>query len=133
MKRYHRIGIMGMVFLCSGIHSIAQISIHNLFGRWEIQTVFMNGVEVTQQYLHDEQRWIEFDSNFSLVSDGESYGRKEGSFTLDEDSGLLSFDMDLGFGEWSFWYVDFDDEKMIWTDRGNPNAVGIKIILVHAN
>lgn len=121
-----------MFFMITRIHSFAQISIHHLLGRWEMQTIYVDGTEVTSQYISNEKRWIDFNSDFTFISDGELYGKKEGTFTLDEGSGLLSFDLDLGFGEQSFWYVEFDGQKMIWTDRGNPKVAGIKIILVNA-
>jgi len=121
-----------LVFLLVWIHLPAQVTIHDLLGRWKMQTVYVDGVEVTHQYIPDEKRWIEFNADFSFVSDGESFGRKKGTFTLDEDSGLLSFNLDIGFGEKSFWHVEFDGRNMIWTDRGNPMVDKIKIILVHA-
>jgi len=121
-----------LISMSPGFRSPIQISLHDLLGKWQMQHVYVGGVEVTHQYIPDEKRWVEFNSDFSFVSDGESYGRREGTFSLDEYSGLLSFDLDLGFGEKSFWHVEFDGEKMIWTDLGNPSVDKIKVVLVPA-
>ncbi len=131
MKKPLLISLVILDFLAAGAKSHAQISLYDLLGRWEMQTIYVGGAEVTHQYMPDENRWIEFDSDFTFVSDGESYGRKEGTFSLNEVSSLLSFDIDLGFGKKSFWHVEFDGQKMIWTDRGNPTTDKVKITLVH--
>jgi hypothetical protein len=130
MRKYLYTTIVLMVSLLLGWKVQAQISIHDLLGKWVMQKVYRGGAEVSHQYIPDAKRWIEFRSDFTFVSDGEPYGRKQGYFTLDEDTGLLSFDLDLGFGVESYWQVEFDGQKMIWTDRGNPMIDQIKIILV---
>ncbi len=112
------------------IDGFCQISIHNLLGKWEMNEVYQSGRKVTHQYIPDASRWITFRSDNTFVSYGEPYGHKEGRYSLDESTGLLSFDMDLGFGQKSFWQVEYDGQKMIWYDRGNPRIDQIKIILV---
>jgi hypothetical protein len=131
MKKSLRISLVILDILTVVTKSHAQISLYDLLGRWEMQTVYVGGAEATYQYIQDKKRWIEFDSDFTFVSDGDSYGRKKGTFSLNEDSGLLSFDIDLGFGQKSFWHIELDGQKMIWTDRGNPTTDKVKIILVH--
>ena len=108
----------------------AQISRYDLLGRWEMYKIFRGGREVTNQYLPDAKRWISFEADNTFVSDGETFDRKQGRYSLDEDTGLLSFDLDLGFGQLSYWQVDFDGRQMVWTDRGNPMHDKIRIILI---
>ncbi len=112
------------------ISGYAQISVNSLIGKWRMHKVYRGDTEVSDQYIPDTNRWIEFRSNNTFVSDGKAYGRREGRFILDEDTGLLSFDMELGFNQKSFWQIEFDGQEMIWTDKGNPRADQIKIILV---
>jgi hypothetical protein len=117
-------------FLISRNDVNAQISKHNLMGRWEMHQVFRGDREVTIEYLPNASRWISFDTDNTFVSDGETYERIQGRYNLDEYTGLLSFNLDLGFGQMSYWQVDFDGRSMTWTDRGNPNHQKIRIILV---
>ena len=121
-------GLLLSVLLAGNVS--AQISLRELVGRWEMYEVYQGGKEVTHQYIPDAKRWIEFNSDYTFVSDGEPYGRKEGTFKLDEQTGLLSFDLNLGFGQRSFWQVEFEGRNMIWTDRGNPAIDQIRVILV---
>jgi hypothetical protein len=108
----------------------AQISRYDLLGKWEMYKIFRGGTEVTNQYLPNAKRWISFEADNTFVSDGRTFDRKQGRYTLDEDTGLLSFNLDLGFGQFSYWQVDFDGRQMIWTDRGNPMNKKVKIILI---
>lgn len=111
------------------ISATAQVKIHDLVGRWKMYRVYRGNAEITNEYLPDADRWIEFNMDHTFVSNGKTYRRIAGTFTLDERNGLLSFDTDLGFGEKSYWHVEYDGEKMIWKDRGNPMIDQIKVIL----
>jgi hypothetical protein len=117
--------------MCLAAGPLARIPpLYDLLGKWEIQSVYHENVDVTDHYIQDEHRWIEFDNDFTFVSDGEAYGRKEGRFSLEENTGLLSFDLDLGLGKQSHWYVEIDGQRMYWTDTGSSTAGKIKIILI---
>ena len=117
-------------FMCLATGSLARIPVSDLLGKWEIQSVYHENVEVTGHYIQGDHRWIEFDNDFTFVSDGESYGRKEGKFSFDENTGLLSFDLDLGLGQQSYWYVEMDGQRMNWADSRDSTAGKIKIILI---
>ena len=123
-------GIVLFLFMIFSYAGFAQVSFDNLVGKWRMHEVYRGQTEVSDQYIPDTHRWIEFKSDYTFVSDGRAYGRREGRFILDEDTGLLSFDMELGFNQQSFWQVEFDGQKMIWTDKGNPRTDRIKIVLV---
>jgi hypothetical protein len=127
MRKYVT-GLLLAVLLAGNVS--AQINLRDLVGRWEMYEVYHGGREVTHQYIPDADRWIKFNTDYTFISDGEPYGHKEGTFKLDERTGLLSFDLDMGFGQKSFWYVEFDGRNMIWTDRRNPTIDQIKIILL---
>jgi hypothetical protein len=120
---------LSVAFIAAPV-SKAQISRYDLLGRWEMYKIFRGDKEVTNVYLPEAWRWISFEADNTFVSDGETFDRKAGKYSLDEATGLLSFNLDLGFGQFSYWQVNFDGRQMIWTDRGNPLHEQIKIILV---
>jgi hypothetical protein len=65
------------------------INIYEMQGKWEVVMVTENDKDITTSIDNNAQRWIEFVSDDRYNSDGYPFGRYEGEYHLDEDSGFL--------------------------------------------
>ncbi len=99
----------------------------NLIGRWKMESVFEGIKDVTEAHNPANNRWIEFKDDKTFVSDGDPYGRNTGTWHIDEETSILHIDSDIEDDD-SEWDIQFEQEKVIWTGRGNAWKENFKLI-----
>jgi hypothetical protein len=100
---------------------------NQIIGTWSLEKVYEYGNDVTEKHNPKDERWIEFKSNGSFVSDGEPFGRNTGRWTADNDNLILNIDSDVDDDD-SEWKVTFDNDQSTWTGIGHPRKENTKLI-----
>ncbi|MBS1976284.1 MAG: hypothetical protein JST46_02865 [Bacteroidetes bacterium] len=100
---------------------------NKITGTWKMEKVFEYGKDVTEKHNPKNDRWIEFKSDHSFVSDGEPFGRNTGRWTTDNEKSILYIDSDVDDDD-SEWSVTFDKDQVIWTGIGHPRKENTKLI-----
>jgi hypothetical protein len=94
------------------------INIYEMQGKWEVVKVTENDKDITTSIDNNAQRWIEFVSDDRYNSDGYPFGRYEGEYHLDEDSGSLVLKSGSTGTKGMKWKVTYDGEYLILKGTG---------------
>lgn len=87
-------------------------------GTWAMDKVYEYNIEVTEKHNPKKDRWIEFKTDGSFVSDGEPFGRNTGKWTVDNEQAVLFLDSVVDDDD-SEWKVTFTTDLMVWTGIGH--------------
>lgn len=94
------------------------ISKYEIMGRWEVVKVTENDQDISSSVDNNAQRWIEFISDDRYNSDGYPFGRYEGEYLLDEDSGSLFLKSASTGTKGMNWKARYDGEYLIFEGTG---------------
>jgi hypothetical protein len=94
------------------------ISKYEIMGRWEVMKVTENDRDITTSMDINAQRWIEFISDDRYNSDGYPFGRYDGEYLLDEDSGSLFLKSVSTGSKGMMWNAKYDGEYLILEGTG---------------
>jgi len=89
--------------------------------------VYEYDIEVTEKHNPKKERWIEFKTDGSFVSDGEPFGRNTGKWTADNQQMVLFLDSAVDDDD-SEWKVSFTAELMLWTGIGHPRKEETRLV-----
>ncbi|WP_127122315.1 hypothetical protein [Chryseotalea sanaruensis] len=98
-----------------------------IIGTWTMEKVYEYDNDVTDNHNPENNRWIEFKTDGSFVSDGAPFGRNTGSWTADNNNSILYIDSEIDDDD-SEWKVTFDHDQTIWTGIGHPRKENTKLI-----
>ncbi|MBN7799546.1 hypothetical protein J0A67_01670 [Algoriphagus aestuariicola] len=98
-----------------------------IIGTWTMEKVYEYENDVTEKHNPAQDRWIEFKSDGSFVSEGKPFGRNTGYWTADNEASILYIDSDVDDDD-SEWSVAFDKNQTIWTGIGHPRKENTKLI-----
>ena len=84
-------------------------------GTWQMQKVYDNSSDVTEEHNPARDRWITFLSDGSFQSGGEPYGNNGGKWTYDDETNVLYLDSDAGEGDDSYWNLKLNQQEMVWS------------------
>jgi len=99
-----------------------------LVGRWQMEAVFQDTVEVSDEHNPARNRWIELRADRSFASDGDPYGPNTGVWTYDDAAGTLEIISDLGTDDDSVWRVSIRGRQMVWRGVGSAWAEQFTIV-----
>ena len=99
-----------------------------LIGRWNMAQVFDGVQDVTNQHNPASNRWVEFKSDGSFVSDGDPHGRNTGHWTYDPETRELFLDSDAGEDDDSYWTVSIQGSEMEWQGARSEFTKRFKVI-----
>ena len=106
-------------FIISNITGFAQnISTYEIHGKWEVVKITENDMDISSTIDNNAQRWLEFISNDRYNSDGYPFGRYEGEYTLNENSGTLVLKSGSANTKSMTWQARYDGEYLILTGTG---------------
>ena len=95
-----------------------QVYISEIIGKWEVVKVTEHEKDITTSIDNNAQRWIEFVSHDQYSSDGYPFGRYEGEYLLDEDSGSLILKSGSTGTKGLNWKASYDGEYLILEGTG---------------
>lgn len=98
-----------------------------IIGTWTMEKVYEYENDVTEKHNPAQDRWIEFKSDGTFVSDGQPFGRNTGRWTADNEASILYIDSDVDDDD-SEWSVTFDKGLSTWTGIGHPRKENTKLI-----
>jgi len=98
-----------------------------IIGTWAMDKVYEYDVEVTEKHNPKKDRWIEFKTDGSFISDGEPFGRNSGKWTADNEQAVLFLDSVVDDDD-SEWKVTFTANQMLWTGIGHPRKEQTKLV-----
>ncbi|MBN7812414.1 hypothetical protein J0A68_15785 [Algoriphagus sp. H41] len=98
-----------------------------IIGTWTMEKVYEYENDVTEKHNPAQDRWIEFKSDGTFVSDGQPFGRNTGRWTADNEASILYIDSDVDDDD-SEWSVTFDKDLSTWTGIGHPRKENTKLI-----
>lgn len=98
-----------------------------IIGTWAMDKVYEYDIEVTEKHNPKKDRWIEFKTDGSFVSDGEPFGRNTGKWTADNEQAVLFLDSAVEDDD-SEWKVAFTDDQMLWTGIGHARKEQTKLV-----
>ncbi|MBX2963077.1 MAG: hypothetical protein KF687_11240 [Cyclobacteriaceae bacterium] len=98
-----------------------------VIGVWTMEKVYEYGNDETEKHNPNKDRWIEFRSDGSFVSDGEPFGRNTGHWTTDNNKSTLIIDSDIDDDD-SEWKVTFEMDQMTWAGIGHPRKENTRVI-----
>ncbi len=98
-----------------------------IIGTWAMDKVYEYDIEVTEKHNPKKDRWIEFKTDGSFVSDGEPFGRNTGKWTADNQQTVLFLDSAVDDDD-SEWKVSFTADLMLWTGIGHPRKEETKLV-----
>jgi hypothetical protein len=98
-----------------------------IIGTWAMDKVYEYDIEVTEKHNPKKDRWIEFKTGGSFVSDGEPFGRNTGKWTADNQQAVLFLDSEVEDDD-SEWKVTFTADLMLWTGIGHPRKEQTKLV-----
>ena len=94
------------------------INKYEIMGRWDVVKITENDKDITSSIDYNAQRWIEFVSDDQYNSDGHPFGRYEGEYQLDEDSGSLVLKSGSTGTQGMKWKARYDGEYLILKGTG---------------
>ena len=94
------------------------ISKYEIMGRWEVVKVTENDQDISSSLDNNAQRWIEFISDDRYNSDGYPFGRYDGEYLLDEDSGSLVLKSTSTGSKGMKWNARYDGEYLVLEGTG---------------
>jgi len=98
-----------------------------IIGTWAMDKVYEYDIEVTEKHNPKKDRWIEFKTDGSFVSDGEPFGRNTGKWTADNQQTVLFLDSVVDDDD-SEWKVSFTADLMLWTGIGHPRKEETRLV-----
>lgn len=98
-----------------------------IIGTWTMEKVYEYDNDVTEKHNPQKDRWIEFKSDGSFVSDGQPFGRNTGRWTTDNDNSVLNLDSDVDDDD-SEWKVAFEKDQMTWNGIGHPRKENTRLV-----
>ncbi len=120
-----------IIFLLLAIHtfvlSYSQKTENKIIGTWLMYKVFEYEKDVTEKHNPANNRWIEFKTDGTFISDGDPFGKNAGRWKLDSEKSILYIDSDIDDDD-SEWNITFEGDKMIWTGIGHPRKENAKLI-----
>ena len=79
-----------------------------------MESLTQNGQDVTAEHNPSANRFIIFNADKSFESGGDPYGKNTGKWELDEGTGELYLNSDVGEDDDSYWIVLIDQDRMQW-------------------
>lgn len=79
-----------------------------------MEEIYQDCQDVTEQHDPSDNRWFEFASDGTFISDGDPPGRNTGRRTLDTETQELHIDSDAGENDDSYWIVGMVGDTMRW-------------------
>ena len=98
-----------------------------ILGTWSMYKVFEYDKDVTEKHNPKNNRWIEFKSDGTFISDGDPFGRNTGRWKVDNKNSILFIDSDIEDDD-SEWKVSIKGDEMIWTGIGHPRKENTKLV-----
>lgn len=95
-----------------------QIYTSEIIGKWEVVKVTENEQDITSSIDNNAQRWIEFVTNDRYSSDGYPFGRYEGEYLFDENTGSLLLKSGSSGTKGMTWEAGYDGEYLILKGTG---------------
>lgn len=113
-----RISAVTLLLLVAACYASEQVKTqdvsYQMVGRWSMEEIYQAGQGVTQQHDPSDNRWFEFASDGTFISDGDPHGRNTGRWTLDQETQELHIDSDAGEDDDSYWIVNVASDTMYW-------------------
>jgi len=126
MKNFFSFILVAIAMLsCQSSGSLDQ----QIVGRWKMDKVFESDLDMTEKHNPKNDRWIEFKSDGTFVSDGKPFGRNIGRWTTDNLQSILFIDSDVDDDD-SEWKVIFEANQTIWTGIGHPRKESTRLVHV---
>jgi hypothetical protein len=98
-----------------------------LTGAWTMHQVYEYDADVTEKHNPSGNRWVEFNSDGTFVSDGDPFGQNTGRWKADNETTVLIIDSDVDDDD-SEWNVSFEGNLMIWTGIGHPRKENTRLV-----
>jgi Domain of unknown function (DUF5004) len=98
-----------------------------LVGKWTMEKVYEYGEDVTAKHDPSDNRYLQFNSDGTFISDGDPFGRNTGRWKTDNEKSILFIDSDLDDDD-SEWKVTFAGDETIWTGIGHPRKENTKLV-----
>lgn len=89
-----------------------------LLATWKMVKVVEKGNDITTKLNPNNDRWITFKEDLHFESGGTPYGSNTGTFTLDQEKGILSLFSNAGEGDNSQWQIRIAQDSMVWKGIG---------------
>lgn len=102
-----------------------------IIGKWEMHKVFDGDSDVTRDanFNPEGNRWAQFNSDSTFITDGDPYGRNTGRWSLNDSTKVLFLDSDADEGDDSYWIVDIKSDTMHW--QGTNSAFTELLRVIH--
>jgi len=98
-----------------------------LVGTWLMDKVYEYDKDVTEKHNPNNDRWIEFKSDGTFISDGQPFGYNKGRWRVENEQSILYLDSDVDDDD-SEWKISFNDDKTIWTGIGHLRKENTKLV-----
>ena len=79
-----------------------------------MEAIYQDGQDVTEEHDPSDNRWFEFSSDGTFISDGDPHGRNTGRWILNRETNELHIDSDAGENDDSYWIISLQDDTMRW-------------------
>jgi len=114
-----------IILFLIGIASINTQAQDEIIGKWKLEQVIVDGVDVSQEHNPFNERWIEFLKNGSFQSDGRPFGKNSGTWSEEKTENIIHLKSKVEDDN-SDWVYELDKDKIRWTgfgDRKKQNTV----------
>ena len=104
--------------LLTNICHAQMIYINDVYGKWNVEKVLENNEDISNSMDVQANRWIELFNDRTFNSDGYPFGKLSGSFSFDEDKGILTLEDQSNRNGRITWKVNFEGNNLVFTGIG---------------
>ncbi|MEP7269565.1 MAG: hypothetical protein ABI844_18255 [Saprospiraceae bacterium] len=114
------------VISCSNCKSKDTLYSQLILGKWPISKVYEYETDQSLKQNPNHNRWIQFNTDGTFLSDGDPFGKNTGRWKLHNKDSQLLIDSDVDNDD-SEWKINFKKDTLIWIGLGHPRKENTRI------